>query len=170
MSLSLHTFGITRGSCLSAAIDCNARAACVGEKSSESSTLAADTEVGLWRARDIRRKRLWLRRNTRRGQSKVGPRAIEGRVERARRAKFLPCQVDAVHNDAEPFGVDEIYERLDHRLSRSHRAAARGGFAPTAKRRLGRVRTPAHSNGNIPRPPRELRPREINRHESTAGA
>src|SRR2546421_12996704 len=95
---------------------------------------------------------------------------VEGRVERARRAKFLPCSVHAVHNDAEPFGVDEIYERLDHRLSRSHRAAARGGFAPTAKRRLGRVRTPAHSNGNIPRPPRELRPREINRHESTAGA
>src|SRR5205085_7128823 len=83
-------FGETRGSCLSATIDCNARAACVREKSPESSTLAADTEVGLWRARDIRGKRLWLRRNTRRDQSKVGPRAIEGRVRLARRAKFLP--------------------------------------------------------------------------------
>src|SRR5947207_2273744 len=116
-----------RGSCLSAAIDCNARAAWVEEKSLESSPFASGPEVGLWRARDIRRKRLWLRRNTRRDQSKVGPRALRGPSQTCAARKVLARSARAVHNDAEPFGVDEIYERLDHRLSRSHRAAARGG-------------------------------------------
>src|SRR5205085_10615546 len=110
-------------------------------------------------------------------QAQHATRSTEGRPTRTssaesdlRGAQVLARSARAVHNDAEPFGVDEIYERLDHRLSRSHRAAARGGFAPTAKRRLGRVRTPAHSNGNAPRPPRELRPRETNRHKSITGA
>src|SRR2546423_1605994 len=94
MSLSRRASRETRGSCLSAAIDCNARAAWVAEKSPESSALATDPEIGLWRARDIRRERLWLKRNTPRGQT-----GAESNV----RVKFLPCSLHAVHNDAEAF-------------------------------------------------------------------